>query len=141
MTEPSSPGRQSRSFTGDSGQMREKKMALWPVLLMRSKSSSRDSLRMTPTSAETRGMVRWSSRKANGSVYASLSEGQQTAGAAPPRRRLNTVVAPNPGMEIGTRWDQKSCLDKREVSLNQLFTNRRYHAVLCEVSGAANSIT
>src|SRR5262245_56213731 len=141
MTEPSSPGRQRRSFTGDSGQMREKKMALWPALLMRSKSSSRDSLRMTPTSAEARGMARWRNRKASGSANASLSDSQQIAGAARPRSRLNTVVAPNPDMEIGTRWDQKSCLDRREVSLNQLFTNRHYDVVPCEASSATNSIT
>src|SRR5262249_16596567 len=99
MTEPSSSGRQSRSFTGDSGQMREKKMALWPVLLMRSKSSSRDSLRMKPTSAEAGGTATSSSRKANGNANTSLSDSQQLVDTAP-RSRLNAVVARNPDMEI-----------------------------------------
>src|SRR5580693_3887629 len=51
MTEPRSSGRQRRSFTGDSGQMREKYTALWPEPEILAKLVSKDSLRRTPTSA------------------------------------------------------------------------------------------
>src|SRR5262249_83510 len=68
-------------------------------LVMRSKCSSRDSLRMTPTSAEARGTATSSSRKAHGSANTSLSDSQQLVDTAP-RSRLNAVVARNPDMEI-----------------------------------------
>src|SRR5271156_2181086 len=51
MTEPFSSGRQRRSFTGPSGQIREKYTALWPEPVILATLGSRDSFSRTPTSA------------------------------------------------------------------------------------------
>src|ERR1700690_863509 len=51
MTEPCSPGAHSRSFTGESGQMRDRYTALWPEPVIRATLVSSDSLRTIPTSA------------------------------------------------------------------------------------------
>src|ERR1700690_3174296 len=64
MTEPSSPGRQRRSLTGDSGQIREKYTAVWPEPVMRATLTSSVSFRTTPTSAEARDADRLIRRKA-----------------------------------------------------------------------------
>src|SRR5882757_4082030 len=66
MTEPGSPGWQRRSLVGVLAQMREKYTAVWPVPVMRSMLSPRDSLRMMPTSAEARGVASARRRHANG---------------------------------------------------------------------------
>src|SRR5580704_11162160 len=53
MMEPCSPGPHRRSFTGESGQMRDRYTALWPEPVMRATLVSSDSLRTMPTSART----------------------------------------------------------------------------------------
>src|ERR1700722_7281873 len=50
MTEPFSPTVQRRSFTGPSGQTREKKTELWPEPVILATLESSDSLSTTPTS-------------------------------------------------------------------------------------------
>src|ERR1700739_1609355 len=65
MCEPCSPGRHNRSFTGVSGQMREKYTALWPEPVMRATLVSSDSLRRTPTSARAGEHARQASRMAS----------------------------------------------------------------------------
>src|SRR6266852_2436180 len=69
MTEPCSPGRQSRSFTGVSGQMREKYTALWPEPVMRATLVSSDSLSRTPTSARAWEHARQASRMARAMAH------------------------------------------------------------------------
>src|SRR5258708_3215244 len=69
MTEPCSPGRQSRSFTGVSGQMREKYTALWPEPVMRATLVSSDSLRRTPTSARAGEHARQARRMARAMAH------------------------------------------------------------------------
>src|SRR5215472_1105969 len=64
MTEPSSPGWQSRSFTGEAGQIRDRYTALCPEPVMRATLVSSESLRTMPTSPDAREHAHKSARAA-----------------------------------------------------------------------------
>src|SRR5258708_29863268 len=64
ITEPCSLGPHKRSFTGESGQIREKYTALCPVPVILSRLLSNDSLSTTPTSPLARGQTKPASKRA-----------------------------------------------------------------------------